>query len=230
MKRVAILQSNYIPWKGYFDLIAAVDEFIICDEVQFTRQDWRNRNRIKTAIGQAWLTVPVISKKGLYSQTINETRIANHDWQSRHWNQLVTNYRDATHFDEISQCLKLIYDADHVMLSDTNWMFLSAVCKYLGVVTPIKDCRDFNFPVGKNERIISLCKQVHADIYVSGPAAKTYIDESLFHAAGVAVEWFDYGGYPEYPQLWDGFVHEVSVLDLLFNCGADAPKYMKYVR
>ena len=229
MKRVAILQSNYIPWKGYFDLIAAVDEFIIYDEVQFTRRDWRNRNLIKTDRGQVWLTVPVMSK-GLYTQTINATRIANHDWQSRHWHALATHYRHAPYFDKIAAWLEPLYRAQHDLLAGTNRVFLNGICQYLGINTLVTDCRQYALIEGKTERLVSLCKQAEADVYVSGPAAKAYLDEGQFSAAGVAVEWFDYGGYPEYPQLWSGFVHEVSVLDLLFNCGPDAANYMKYVR
>ena len=229
MKRVAILQSNYIPWKGYFDLIASVDEFILYDEVQYTRRDWRNRNQIKTEYGRKWLTVPVVTK-GLYDQTINNTRIANHDWQSRHWHALVTNYRSAPHFERIATWLEPLYQERHERLAELNRSYLDTICANLGLQTSIRDCRELTLVQGKTERLVSLCQQTGADVYLSGPSAKSYLDERLFDAAGIAVEWCDYSNYPAYAQLWGEFVHEVSILDLLFNCGPDAPKYMKYVR
>lgn len=230
MKKIAILQSNYIPWKGYFDLISAVDEFIIYDEMQYTRRDWRNRNLIKTPQGVQWLTVPV-KVKGKYHQTIRETEIDGIDWAEKHWKSLVHSYRNAPCFREVSKWLEPFYrQRQYQFLSELNRSLLNAVCAYLGISTKISNCWDYRSTAGKSERLMDLCLQASGTEYVSGPAARGYLNESVFAAQGINVTWFDYAGYPEYPQLWGEFAHGVTILDLLFSCGADAPLYMKYVR
>lgn len=229
MKKVAILQSNYIPWKGYFDMIAAVDEFILYDDMQYTRRDWRNRNQIKTPQGVQWLTVPVLVK-GKYHQKIRDTEIDGIDWAAVHWKALEQNYRRASHFSEIAEWLRPLYlDESFTHLSRMNRRFIEAVCRYLGIHTVIKQSWDYTLVDGKSERLADLCVQAGATEYISGPAAKDYVDEMIFSNLGVRLTWFDYAGYPEYPQLWGEFSHGVTVLDLLFNCGRDAPRYMRYV-
>jgi hypothetical protein len=229
MKKVAILQSNYIPWKGYFDMIAAVDEFILYDDMQYTRQDWRNRNQVKTPRGVQWMSVPVLSK-GRFAQTIRQTCIDGSGWSSDHWKTLVTNYKRAPHFDEIAAWLKPLYlDQTYSHLSDCNEVFIRAICDYLGIKTKITHSWDYVLIDGKSERLADLCLQAGALEYVSGPSAKDYADESVFNARGIKVTWFDYNDYPEYPQLWGEFTHGVTILDLLFNMGPEAPHYMRYV-
>lgn len=230
MKKIAIIQSNYIPWKGYFDLIAAVDEVILYDDMQFTRRDWRNRNQIKTPQGTQWLTVPV-RVKGKYHQTIRETEIDGIDWAATHWRSLVLNYKKARHFDEVASFLEPIYmRADHEYLSPLNRVLLESVCQYLGIATRITNSWDYRLAAGKTQRLADLCIQAGGVEYISGPAAKDYLDESVFIDHGLKLTWFDYTDYPEYPQLWTGFVHGVSILDLLFNCGSQAPEFMKFVK
>jgi hypothetical protein len=228
MKKVAILQSNYIPWKGYFDLIAAVDEFILYDDMQFTRRDWRNRNQIKTPNGPQWLTVPVKSK-GKYHQAIRETEVDGTDWAGLHWSSLTLNYRRCPHFDEITELIAPLYRHPNENLSALNRAFTDAICGYLQIDTKISNCWDYHLLQGKTERLVDLCSQAGASVYISGPAAKNYIVEDVFREAGIGLEWFDYAAYPEYPQLWGAFVHGVTILDLLFNCGKDTPHYMRYV-
>lgn len=229
MKKVAILQSNYIPWKGYFDLIACVDEFILFDDMQYTRRDWRNRNQIKTPQGVQWLTVPVLVK-GRYHQSIRDTQIDGVDWAAAHWKALEQNYRRAPHFSEIAEWLRPLYlEETFTHLSLMNRRFIEAVCRYLGIRTVITHSWDYTLVDGKTERLADLCVQAGATEYISGPAAKDYVDETVFSNLGMGLTWFDYAGYPEYPQLWGDFSHGVSVLDLLFNCGKDAPRYMRYV-
>lgn len=230
MKRIAIVQSNYIPWKGYFDMLAAVDEFILYDDMQYTRRDWRNRNQIKTPQGVQWLTVPVLVK-GRYLQTIRETRIDGTDWAAHHWRSLVQNYRSAPHFAEISRWLEPIYLGPPVeRLSQLNRTFIESICSFLGITTSITNSWDYQLSDGRSERLADLCTQAGATEYVSGPAARDYIDEQVFRDRDIQLTWFDYTGYPEYPQLWGPFVHGVTILDLLFNCGKDAHRYMRYVR
>lgn len=230
MKKVAILQSNYIPWKGYFDMIAAVDEFILYDDMQYTRRDWRNRNQIKTPQGIQWLTVPV-KAKGKYYQSIRETEIEGSQWAKDHWRTLSQNYRRAAYFNEIAQWLEPLYvDKCYTHLSVLNRRFIEAICAYLGIRTVISNSWDYPLFDGKTERLADLCTSAGGSEYISGPAAKDYIEESVFIERGIKLTWFDYIGYPEYPQLWGEFAHGVSILDLLFNCGRDAPRYMRYVR
>ncbi|MDM0122300.1 WbqC family protein [Variovorax arabinosiphilus] len=231
MKKIAIVQSNYIPWKGYFDLIALVDEFVLFDDMQYTRRDWRNRNQIKTPQGVQWLTVPVLVK-GKYTQKINETEIDGTDWAALHWRAFEQNYRRAPHFEEIAGWLAPIYQSTSTPshLSTLNRRLLEAVCAYLGIETRITSSSDYALSDGKTERLADLCVQAGADEYISGPAARDYVDAAVFADRGVTLRWFDYAGYPEYPQLWGDFIHGVTVLDLLFNCGKRAPEFMRYVK
>jgi hypothetical protein len=231
MKKVAIVQSNYLPWKGYFDMIAAVDEFILYDDMQYTRRDWRNRNQIKTPQGVQWLTVPV-RVKGRYEQKINETEIdVDSDWATSHWKTLTQNYRRAPYFEEVAQWLSPHYEPDGVaLLSDLNRNLITAICDYLGIATRITSSTDYKLADGKTERLVDLCAQAGGTTYISGPAAKDYIDAALFSHADIELNWFDYSGYPQYPQLWGEFVHGVSILDLLFNCGKSSALYMKHIR
>lgn len=228
MKKVAILQSNYIPWKGYFDIINMVDEFILYDDMQYTKRDWRNRNKIKTRNGLQWLTIPVISK-GKFYQPINETKVANHEWVLSHWKTIECNYSRAKCFDKYRD---RIYDTymqcmDEEFLSRINYSFIKCVCDILGITTKITWSSDYELIEGKTERLVGLCKDTGADVYLSGPAAKDYIVDELFERESIQLEYMDYSGYREYQQLYGEFEHGVSILDLIFNEGQDAVYYMK---
>lgn len=226
MKKVAILQSNYIPWKGYFDLIAAVDEFIFYDEVQYTKNDWRNRNKIKTPSGSQWITVPVGQN---INRKIKEVTLTG-DWQVNHWKSLELNYKRSKYFEEVEFWLKPMYlENRYQYLSEMNQVFIKAICNYLEINTLLSNSNSINSQIGQTERLVDICLRSNSTVYVSGPAAQKYINESLFEAAGVKLQWFDYYGYPEYPQLWGSFQHEVTILDLLFNCGKRSGQYMRYL-
>jgi len=230
MKKIAIVQSNYIPWKGYFDLIAAVDEFVLFDDMQYTRRDWRNRNKIKTPEGTMWLTVPV-KVKGKYTQLIRETEIDGIAWAEKHWRSLAHYYQRTLCFQEIASWLKPLYlETSYTHLSVLNRAFIEQVCAYLGIRTTISNSWDYRLTDDKTQRLVDLCLQAGGSEYISGPAAKGYLNELEFAEAKIKLTWFDYEGYPEYPQLWGHFTHYVSVLDLLFNCGQDSKKKMRYVR
>jgi hypothetical protein len=228
-KRVAIVQSNYIPWKGYFDMIAAVDEFILYDDMQYTRRDWRNRNQIKTPQGVQWLTIPV-KVKGRYHQTIRETEIEKTLWAKDHWKALTQNYRRAPCFKEIAVWLEPLYLTEQpTHLSQLNRRFIEAICAYLGIGTTISNSWDYPLSEGKSERLADLCASAGGSEYISGPAARNYIEEAIFSERGIKLTWFDYASYPEYPQLWGDFTHGVTILDVLFNCGKDASHSMRYI-
>jgi len=148
-----------------------------------------------------------------------------------HWKSLELNYRRAKHFDEVASWVKPLYlSGQETHLSELNVNFMRAINAYLGIGTRIAFSGDYELADDRNERLLSICKQENGDDYVSGPAAKDYLDEAVFNAAGVKVTWFDYSAYPEYTQLWGEFTHYVSILDLLFNCGKDAPRLMRYVQ
>lgn len=225
-KKIAILQSNYIPWKGYFDIINQVDEFILFDDVQYTRNDWRNRNKIKTQSGPLWLTIPVQRDFG---QSIKESKVDTGNWAEKHWKSIKNNYAKAAHFNDSSRLFEGLYTecASEEYLSKINHRFITAICTELGIQAKISWSMDYEIGGGKTERLVSICQQAGGSEYLSGPAAKDYLDEATFAAAGIKLAYIDYDGYPEYPQLFPPFVHEVSILDLIFNMGPEAPKYMK---
>ena len=221
------MQSNYIPWKGYFDLINSVDEFILFDDMQYTKRDWRNRNRIKTATGVAWLTIPV-QVKDRYLQRIRDTEISNPGWRQTHWRSLVHAYSRAPYFPEYRELLEELYLGQSAgRLSDINHSFITAICGVLGITTRITWSMDYRLEGGKTERLVALCQQANASSYVSGPSARAYIDEAAFARAGITLSYFDYADYPEYPQLHPPFVHSVTVLDLLVHTGASARNFLK---
>lgn len=228
VKKVAILQSNYIPWKGYFDMIRMVDEFILYDDMQYTRRDWRNRNKIKTANGLQWLTIPVESKGNFY-QKINETKVSGHDWIDKHWHAITLNYAHAPAFKEYGPQIQEIYEKcrNEEYLSRINYLFLTEICRMLGIATKITWSSDYQLVDGKTERLVGLVRDSGGTEYLSGPAAQDYIAEDCFRDAGIKLTWMDYSDYPEYPQLFGEFEHNVSILDLLFNMGDQAVQYMK---
>ena len=229
MKKIAILQSNYIPWKGYFDIIAAVDEFIIYDEMQYTKNDWRNRNKIKTFNGLKWLTIAVDSKNRITEKLrICDVKIANKEWNTIHWNTILQTYSKAKYFKDYKEIFKDLYlNCDEEFLSLINYKFIKGINEILGIKTKISWSSEYNIIEGKTERLIDLCKKSGATEYISGPAAKDYLDDSLFKSECIKLTWMDYSGYPEYSQLYPPFVHGVSIIDLIFNEGANAHKYMK---
>ena len=227
MKKVAIVQSNYIPWKGYFDLINSVDEFILFDDMQYTRRDWRNRNKIKTSQGLIWLTIPV-QVRGKYFQTIKETEISDQNWNQLHWKSILNNYVRAEYFSDYREIFEDLYlNFNEKFLSNVNYRFLVKICNLLGIKTQISWSTDYVIVNGKTERLISLCKQAGATEYISGPAARDYMDEDLFQQENIKLSYIEYCNYPEYRQIHPNFEHSVSIIDLLFNEGVNAKKYMK---
>ena len=224
--RIAIIQSCYVPWRGFFDLIGRCDEYVIFDTVQYAKRHWHNRNRIKTVTGLEWLTIPVLSK-GRFEQPIDEVEIEK-PWTEKHWRALELAYRRAPFFEALAPTVHGWYErADkEKRLTEVNALFLRELARFLGLETRI--VRDTAYPVqgAKTERLLEIARAAGADRYLSGPSAKTYFDEAMFAAAGISVEWMNYERYPEYPQLHGAFESAASVLDLLFNVGPDAPRYL----
>jgi len=229
-KKIAITQSNFIPWKGYFDTIALMDELVLYDDMQYTRRDWRNRNLIKTPQGLKWLTIPV-EVKGKYYQRIRDTKINDKNWAKEHLKTIQFNYARAKCFKDVFPFLEELYlQAEKFeYLFEINFLFLQKISNYMNISTPIKFCWDYPYKnQDKNERLIEICQLSGATDYYSGPAAKDYMDVELFQKNNIQVHWLDYSGYPEYPQLYPPFEHGVSIIDLLLNVGKEAPRYLKY--
>ncbi|HAS44835.1 MAG TPA: hypothetical protein DCS93_30425 [Microscillaceae bacterium] len=226
-KKVIITQSNYIPWKGYFDSFQLADEVILYDDMQYTKRDWRNRNQIKTPQGTQWLSIPV-EVKGKYFQAIKDTKVSENKWKQKHWRSIQVNYAKSPFIKEYHDILEDLYlNCEEEYLSLINYRFLKGINQILGIETPIRFSSDFTLVEGKTERLVDLCKQIGGTDYYTGPAAKDYMDESLFEQEGIKVHYLDYSGYKEYPQLFSPFVHGVTILDLILNVGSAVTNYMK---
>jgi hypothetical protein len=225
--RISIIQSCYIPWKGFFDLIGQCDEYVIFDGAQYVKRHWHNRNRMKTANGVEWLTIPVVTK-GRFEQPISQVEIEK-PWADKHWRALELAYKRAPFFEQLAPTVKGWYErADkETCLTEVNAIFLHGISELLGLKTRI--VRDTAYPAQgvKTERLLQIASAAGADCYLSGPSARDYFDEAIFKAAGITPEWMSYAGYPEYPQLHGAFEHTVTTLDLLFNMGPEAPRYLK---
>jgi len=225
--KVAINQSNYISWKGYFDMIQSVDLFILYDDVQYTRRDWRNRNKIKTPHGLKWLTIPV-NVKGKYFQKIKDTTVNDKRWNIDHLRAIKSSYAKAKYFKDVFPIIEDLYlTANYTTISEINFHFILAICKYLDIKTKIVFSSDYDLSEEKKtDRLIDICLQAKATEYISGPLAKDYINKQLFDKANIGLTWMNYDNYPEYSQLYGDFVHKVTILDLLFNCGKSSINFI----
>jgi len=225
MKTVVIIQSNYIPWKGYFDLIHDADLFIFHDCVQFTKQDWRTRNKIKMKEGVKWLSVP--AKVPSKDARICDVTLAEDDWAGKHLRTLHHSLGKAPHWKALEPFLAEIYATKWASLSELNQTMIGRICKeWLGIETELVDSRPYDAQGAKTERVLDLLVKSGATRYISGPAAQGYLEQSQFDAAGIELVYKDYAGYPEYPQPHPPFEHSVTILDLLACVGRDAPKYI----
>lgn len=223
MASVAVLQSNYVPWKGYFDIIHDVDVFVFYDDVQFTKNDWRNRNRIKTAQGVKWLSVPVGAGIG---RTIREVEITDAHWQRKHFETLRQSYGKAPHFAHVEPFLEEVYVARQWdNLSALNQFLITSLSRdFLGLSTRFDDSSRYDLRGAKQDRLIELLEAMGTTRYVSGPSGRDYMDVDEFERRGIEVVFKEYSAYPEYPQLHPPFEHRVSILDLLVHAGTEAPR------
>jgi len=228
--KISILQSNYIPWKGYFDIIKSSDKFIIYDIAQFTKNDWRNRNKIKTTNGIQWLTIPV---KGHISETIYQTKVANKNWANKHWKTIKLNYLKTKYFHYYEKSLEDIFQeaSEKEYLSEINCIFIKFINNILDIKTEIIHSSDIEIDTNQNpsKKLLSICKLHNASHYISGPSAKDYLDIAIFKKNSIDTVWMDYSNYPEYNQLHGAFNKNVSVLDLILNQGPSAKDFLKTV-
>lgn len=223
--KVVVLQSNYLPWKGYFDLIRHADLFIFYDDVQYTKNDWRNRNKIKTSSGTEWITIPCGTD---LKRLIREVTISDHGWQSSHWNRIQNAYKDSEFLSMYKSFFEDFYiHKTWTNLSSLNQYLIRHIAQdFLGLTTRFADSTSWNLRGARLERLIDLLQQAGATEYISGPSAKAYIDPAAMERAGISLTWMDYSQYRPYRQLFPPFVHEVSIIDLLFNEGPRAIDYI----
>ena len=224
--KVAISQSNYIPWKGYFDQIGLVDQFVIYDCVQYTRRDWRNRNLIKTPTGKQWITIPT-KTKGNYFSLIQDIEIDGYKWRKDHLDSICRNYKKSKYFEEVKNLLMpIIMERKISKLSTINVTLIKAICKYLSINTIIRDSSCYEMVEGRTENLLNICIQCNANEYISGPAAKNYLDEDLFKQKGIKLTYMNHDNYPKYDQLWGDYIERLSIVDLLFNYGKNSIKFI----
>lgn len=218
--RVGVIQSSFIPWRGYFDFIASVDVFVFHDDIQYTKGDWRNRNKIKTQKGTEWLTVPVSYKS--VAQLICETSIDySVAWGAKHLGLLRANYQAAPYFDDAMKLLSDLGSSKEATISQLNIKLIRRIAEYLDIATPMMLSSELALEGGKTERLIDLLKKLNATTYLSGPSADAYLDKEAFCRNEICLEYKSYD-YEPYPQLWGPFEGAVTVLDLIANCGPEA--------
>lgn len=223
--KVGSIQSSFIPWRGYFDFIASVDVFVFLDDVQYTKRDWRNRNKIKTPKGTEWLTVPVCYESR--SQLIQQTKIDySQNWIKQHLNAWQVNYAKSLYYEDITKILTGLSESNEETITQLNIRLIQRICDYLGISTPMVLSSDLALSGTKTDHLIDLLVKLNAKTYLSGPSADGYLDKDAFRRHGISLEYKSYD-YQPYSQLWGEFDGAVTVLDLIANCG---PKSQKLIR
>jgi len=224
VRKVGIIQPSYLPWRGFFDFIHEVDVFVFLDDVQYTVRDWRNRNRVKTHDGAAWLTVPVLGGR---NQLIRDTRIDNaQPWIRKHLQAIQHSYGRAPGFDGCFEAISTVYARGFELLSELDIALTKALCACLGIERELVVASTLDCAGSKDDKLLALVQRVGGDVYISGPSAAAYLRPQLWGQAGVELRYKDYSGYPEYPQISQPFDPSVSVIDLLFMVGKNAPDYI----
>ena len=228
-KKVCITQSNYIPWKGYFKNISDVDVFVLYDDMQYTKRDWRNRNLIKTPDGLKWLTIPV-EVRGKFTQRINEVMISDKSWQKNHLLTIKQFYKKSKYYREIIDIVEFWYNkASFEYLSDINLHFIRSICDFYDIKTTIIKSDEFDMEGDRTDKLVGICNQLGATSYYTGPAARNYMEESKFTVHNISVNYFQYDNYPEYDQLYAPYQHGVTILDMIFNLGYEGKTFFKDV-
>jgi len=222
---IAIHQPQYLPWLGYFDKITDAQSFVFLDNAQFTKGDYQNRNRIRTRDGWIWLTVPVITK-GRFGQSLNEVQINNKvRWQHKHWQGLKINYNGAKYFKEHIPFLDAVYFKRWERLVDLNVFIVKYILSYLGIERKIYFASQLKVDGNSTDRLISICKCLNADTYISGTGAYDYIDAAKFAKENIKLNFQNFT-HPAYNQLYSPFIPYMSTMDLIFNYGRKSPSIL----
>lgn len=222
---VGIHQPQYLPWLGYFDKIDKSDIFVLLDDVQFKKNEWQNRNKIRNKEGWQWLTVPVKYK---FPELIKEVKINNSiNWRKDHYQSLVANYSKAPFFKDYQQFFQELYQKEWEYLVDINIYFIEQLVKFLGITTKLaRSSEEIKVEGQSTERLINICKKLGADTYLSGEGGKDYLDVSQFEKEGIKVIFQEFK-HPNYQQVFKGFEPYMAVVDLLFNYGNDSLKIIQ---
>ena len=216
---VSIHQPQYLPWLGYFDKIDQADVFVFLDNVQYKKNEWQNRNRIKTAQGAQWLTVPVLYH---FPERILEVEINRRvNWARKHLQALRTNYTKARFFKQYLPLFEALYEREWQKLVDLNVECVRCLVQALGIDTRLAVASQFELSEEPTERLIGICRAVGADAYLAGSGGRSYMDLVQFEEAGIEVQ-FQQFDHPVYPQLFGEFEAYLSIVDLLFNCGDES--------
>jgi len=216
---VAIHQPNYLPWFGFFKKIVASDAFVLLDPVPFSKQSVQNRTRIKTARGTEWLTIPVLTK-GRFAQPTNQVRINNQErWRKHHLKTISQNYSRAPFFRELFDPIVTILDRDWSLLADLAITLIQEICRRLEIERPFYRASELDVTGTRTDLLVSICRAIGADTYLSGKGGMKYQDEATFMEAGIDISYPAFE-HPIYPQLYGPFIPGLSIVDILFNCGA----------
>jgi len=226
---VAIIQPSYIPWRGYFHQIFKSDLFLFFDDVQYDKHGWRNRNRIKTANGVQWITIPVISTGVIENSTpINQIKIDwSRNWDEKHWAMISQSYARSPFFKEYEPLLRPFYTSKPEFLADFTIELTIFLTRLMGFnqVKFMRSSELKSISGIKTDRLIQILTQVETTNYISGPKAQDYIEKNKFAQANISLEYMTYD-YPEYPQRFPPYDPNLSILDLLFNTGKEAAKFI----
>lgn len=216
--RTAIIQPNYIPWRGYFDFFKICDTFVFYDDVQYTKGDWRNRNLIKTQDGAQWLTIPVHASGRLAKNLlIKDTKMVDNGWRERHLKTIEANYGHAPYFGEVYDIMRDAFEIDSESICDLSIDIIKRILDYLGIRCRLLLSSKIGYSeLKKTDRLVAICKHLSATEYMSGDAARDYLEVDKF--GDIRVLWHKYKE-KVYPQLWGEFMSRVSIIDLLCNCG-----------
>ncbi len=217
--RCAISQSNYIPWRGYFQLISEVDVFVFYDDVQYTKRDWRSRNRIMTPKGPIWLTIPVGKNR---QRTIEEVLLPEGEWRTNHLETIRRVYSKQPHFETVMEIIEPWFKNMEInTLSEFNQGLIQDICSFLGISTRFIRSSELGIDGDRVERLIGICNSIGADEYLSGPAAMNYID-GQFENSGIELMWMEYGPFATYPQIGPKSTNEMSIIDTMIMLGESA--------
>lgn len=226
--KCVILQPSYIPWRGYFHQIYEADVFVFYDDVQYDKRGWRNRNRIKSAQGSLWLTIPVHAAGcQIHKTPVNQIAIDwSQNWDEKHRLSLKHAYGKAPFYAQFESLLEPHFQHRPELLADLTIDLTVTLAHALGIVhTRFLRASHFNVSGAKTDRLLAILEKVGANHYISGPSAQDYIEIQKFEERGITFEYMKYD-YPVYPQLHPPFDPQVSVLDLLFMTGPEAPNYI----
>ena len=225
--RVAIHQPQYLPWLGYLDKLDRTDVFVLLDTVQFKKNEWQNRNRIRTAQGWQYLTVPVLHE---FPQRLDQVRINNQtDWRRKHQTALETHYRRAPYYDRYAPAFRALFSRDWERLAPLNVEVIRVLTEAFEIRTRLVEASRFSARDDQTGRLVDLCKSLRADRYLAGDGGRAYMNLGEFEEAGISVEFQEFA-HPEYAQVYAPFIAGMSAIDLLFNCGRDGIELLRKSR